>query len=68
MTSANILRCERCGAVALVVHHDHPLCVECLMARVAQSREQSKVMAEVKPLRHEEIQGVGFQQSTSVFR
>ena len=68
MISQNILLCEKCGGVALVVHADRPLCVECLMARVAQTREQTKMMQEVKPLSFDQLQGITMVQTTPIFR
>ena len=55
MTSANLLQCVKCGQVALVIHEDHPLCVECLMALVAQSRDKQLIMRDVKPLRFDQL-------------
>ncbi len=55
MLSTDVLTCEKCGQIALVVHHERPLCVECLMAQVAQSREQRSVMRDVKPIRSDQL-------------
>ena len=68
MTSANILRCEKCGHVALVVHQEHPLCVECLMAKLAQSREQRLILRDVKPIRSEQLKKRPLFRSANLYR
>jgi hypothetical protein len=55
MKSVDVMKCEKCGAVALVIHDEHALCVECFMARMAQSREQVKMMSEVRPLCYTQV-------------
>lgn len=68
MSSADLLRCDSCGGMALVVHGERPLCIECFMAQVSQTREQTKMIKETRPLSYDQLKGISNGKNNHIFR